>query len=61
VHAAFATLLAMAPRWEGTLSQTNLSPIAKALYGKVKSPAAPRRRQSASRSGQKQTRLRLVG
>jgi hypothetical protein len=31
VHLAFATLLAQAPRWEGTLSQTRLGPIAKAL------------------------------
>lgn len=31
VHAAFATLLAQAPRREGTLGKLNLSPIAKAL------------------------------
>lgn len=31
VHAAFATLLAAAPRREGTLGHLNLSPIAKAL------------------------------
>ena len=31
VHVAFATLLAKAPRWEGTLGHTRLSPIAKAL------------------------------
>jgi hypothetical protein len=31
VHAAFATLLASAPRWEGTLGQTSLSPVAEAL------------------------------
>jgi hypothetical protein len=31
VHAAFATLLARAPRWEGTLSHTRLGPIQKAL------------------------------
>jgi len=31
VHAAFATLLAGAPRWERTLGHTRLSPIAKAL------------------------------
>jgi hypothetical protein len=28
----FATLLAKAPRWEGTLGQTRLSPIAEALH-----------------------------
>lgn len=31
VHAAFATLLARAPRYEGTLGKVRLSPIAKAL------------------------------
>jgi hypothetical protein len=31
VHAAFATLLASAPRREGTLSPTSLSPVAQAL------------------------------
>lgn len=31
VHAAFATLLAKAPRREGTLGKLSLSPIAKAL------------------------------
>lgn len=35
VHAAFATLLARAPRWEGTLCQTRLGPIQKALGGKT--------------------------
>ena len=30
-HITFATMLARAERWEGTLSQTRLSPIAKAL------------------------------
>ena len=41
VHAAFATLLATAPRYEGnsrprTLGQTRLSAIAKALRGSTK-------------------------
>lgn len=31
VQLAFATLLAQAPRWEGTLGQTRIGPIAKAL------------------------------
>ena len=31
VQLGFATLLAQAPRWEGTLGQTRLGPIAKAL------------------------------
>ena len=35
VHAAFATLLASAPRREGTLGQTGLSPIAQALRAKT--------------------------
>lgn len=34
VHAAFATLLATAPRYEGTLGKISLSPIAKALRAK---------------------------
>lgn len=55
VHAAFATLLAMAPRWEGTLGQTKLTPIAEALHGKVK-PKLPRRRK---RRGKKERQLRL--
>lgn len=35
VHAAFATLLAAAPRTGGTLGKMNLSPIAKALHQKL--------------------------
>lgn len=35
VHIGFATLLAKAPRWEGTLGHTRLGPIAKALQGKL--------------------------
>jgi hypothetical protein len=31
VHLAFATLLARAPRWQGTLGRTRLAPIAEAL------------------------------
>lgn len=48
VHAAFATLLARAPRREGkgTLGQTKLSPIAKALHGKPTEPRPkPRKRK----------------
>jgi hypothetical protein len=33
VHAGLALLLAACPRWEGTLGQTRLSPIAQALRG----------------------------
>ena len=36
VHAAFATLLASAPRREGTLGKVRLSPIAEALRAKAK-------------------------
>ena len=39
VHAAFATLLASAPRREGTLGKIGLSPIAEALRAKAKSAA----------------------
>jgi hypothetical protein len=35
VHAAFATLLASAPRRNGTLGKMNLGPIAKALREKL--------------------------
>jgi hypothetical protein len=59
VHAAFAVLLASAPRWEGTLGQTKLSPIAKALHGKPAVPVAPRRKRRASH--ERQTRLRFAG
>jgi hypothetical protein len=59
VHGAFATLLAMAPRWEGTLGQTKLSPIAKALHGKIKPKNPPRKRRKKSK--EKQMRLRLAG
>jgi len=33
VHLGLATLLASAPRWEGTLGQARLGPIAEALRG----------------------------
>ena len=59
VHATFATLLAMAPRRQGTLGQTRLSPIAKALHGKASPPAAPRKRRT--RSKERQLRLRFTG
>jgi hypothetical protein len=39
VHAAFATLLASAPRHEGTLGQVRLSPIAEALRANAKREA----------------------
>lgn len=35
VHVGLATLLAACPRWEGTLGQTRLSPIAQALRTKI--------------------------
>jgi hypothetical protein len=59
VHAAFATLLAMAPRWEGRLGQTKLSPIATALHGKAKKAPAPRRKRRAST--EHQLKLRFAG
>lgn len=62
VHAAFATLLAAAPRREGTLGKMRLSPIAKALHERMaaggghagKRGAKPRARRG---SGAKQERL----
>jgi len=57
VHAAFATLLAMAPRREGTLGQTRLSPIAQALHGKLKPPRPPRKPKR--RSTQRQMEMRF--
>jgi hypothetical protein len=39
VHAAFATLLASAPRREGTLGKPRLGPIAEALRAKAQEPA----------------------
>jgi hypothetical protein len=59
VHAAFATLLAKAPRWEGTLGQTKLSPIAKALHGKPTLTVPPRRR--GGRPRERQARLKFAG
>jgi hypothetical protein len=59
VHAAFATLLAMAPRRNGTLGQTKLTPIAKALYGKVNPPVPPRPRPTPS--DERQGRFRFAG
>jgi hypothetical protein len=35
VHAAFATLLASAPRWEGSLSKMRLGPVAEALRARA--------------------------
>lgn len=59
VHAAFATLLAMAPRWEGTLGQTKLGAIARALHSKVREAPPPRHKPQASR--ERQIRLRFAG
>ncbi len=56
VHASFATLLAMTPRREGTLSKMRLSPIADALYGKVR-PKLPRRKL---KSKDRQLKLKLA-
>ena len=59
VHATFATLLAMAPRRQGTLGQTKLSPIAKALHGKASPPPPPRKPRR--RGTERQLRLRFTG
>ena len=60
VHATFATLLAMAPRREGTLGQTKLSPIARALHGKLK-PKLPAPRPARKARRERQARLKLCG
>jgi hypothetical protein len=39
VHAAFATLLASAPRREGTLGKLRLGPIAAALRANAEAPS----------------------
>jgi hypothetical protein len=67
VHAAFATLLAAAPRREGTLGKMRLSPIAKALQGRIAAGAAKavvpetrqggRKRKAKKCDVAKQTRL----
>ncbi len=41
VHLMLATLLAKAPRWEGTLGQTRLGPVAEALRQPEQLPAGP--------------------
>ena len=61
VHAAFATLLAAAPRHEGTLGKTKLSSIAQALHGKIKQAAPSRRRRSKRRPRERQLLLPLRG
>jgi hypothetical protein len=40
VHLVFAMLLAKAPRWEGTLSQMRLGPVAEALRQAEPAPSA---------------------
>ena len=52
VHAAFATLLASAPRREGTLSRTSLSPVAEALRAAAAAQAAPEAPLEASRAAE---------
>jgi len=59
VHAAFATLLAMAPRRDGILGQTKLSPIARALHAKTKPKVAAPRRRRRKASRERQARLRF--
>jgi len=52
VHAAFATLLASAPRREGTLSPTSLSPVAEALRAAIAAKVAPEAATEASRAAE---------
>ena len=49
VHLVFATLLAKAPRWEGTLGQTRLGPVAEALHQQEPVPAAAVRAEAPLR------------
>lgn len=58
VHAAFATLLASAPRYEGTLGKTKLSSIAKALHGKP--TVAPSHSRRTRRRRPRRDRQRLL-
>lgn len=63
VHAVFAVLLASAPRWDGTLSQTKLSPIAQALHGRPKEKregGRRRRRRSSFRPKERQMMLEFA-
>jgi hypothetical protein len=61
VHAAFATLLAAAPRREGTLGKMRLGPIAKALHERIDAAEGKTRHRGEKRklgkSGGKQAKL----
>ena len=59
VHATFAVLLAAAPRWEGTLSQTKLTPIAQALHGRPKPKTGGGRRRRGRRMAKRQRQFML--
>lgn len=63
VHAAFATLLATAPRREGTLGKMKLSGVAKALQeelgGNSRRKSSPSRCRKTSRGKTKQRQQRL--
>jgi hypothetical protein len=59
VHASFATLLAMTPRREGTLGQTKLGPIARALHGKLK-PPQPRAKKRTSKERQRRLKFSMA-
>jgi hypothetical protein len=52
VHAVFATLLASAPRQEGTLGPTSLSPVAEALRAAAAAKAASEASSGASRAAE---------
>ena len=59
VHAAFATLLASAPRYEGTLGKLRLGPIAKALHERIDAGVGQARRPKRKKghSGERQAKL----
>ena len=58
VHAAFATLLASAPRREGTLGKTRLSPIAEALRAAAAAEAAQEAPGGVASGGARVRRVR---
>lgn len=57
VHALFAHSLASARRWEGTLGQTRLGPIAQALHGKAKQAKAMPKKKPRSEEKQMKPKL----
>ena len=60
MHGAFATVLAILPRREGTLGKMRLSPIAQAIAAQIRgeeNAPQPPPRKKPRRSSEKQWRL----